>query len=126
MAKKRKVPQLVIQPRRGATGISTGANTLVYLDGKRLGSCYSVTYECDAKSIAYVTLKMYAQVTVKANVRLRKTAKPTNLVGAGKHLAIYTLSNYSPRVIATGVKHWYNGTWQRCKHGFDRLRLSFG
>jgi hypothetical protein len=126
MAKKRHVPQLVIQPRRGATGISTGANTLVTLDGKRLGSCYSVTYECDAKSIAYVTLKMYAQVTVKANVRLRKSARPTNLIAQGKHLAIYTLSNHAPRVIATGLVSWYNEAWQRCKRGFDRLRLSFG
>jgi len=126
MAKKRHIPQLVIQPRRGAAGISTGANTLVTLDGKPLGGCYEITYECNAKEVARVTLKMYAQVIVKANVKLRKKVRPTNMIAGGKHLAIYTLSNYSPRVIATGLNSWYNNVWQRCKHGFDRLRLSFG
>lgn len=97
-----KIPKITVRNREGAEGkISTGANTEVLLDGKRLGSAYFVKFEVHAKKIAKVTIEMYAEIELEANLPLESKTKEsprlTNL--KGKPIGIHTLSNYEPHAI---------------------------
>jgi hypothetical protein len=61
---KSTVPKLRVYTKEGATGVSSGMNTLVELDGKPLPSVSFVKIECKAKAITKVQLEMYVQLDI--------------------------------------------------------------
>ena len=64
-----KVHKIKIKNSSAAQGrMSTGLNTEVYLDGKRLKGVKSFRYALDAKSMATVTMEIYAEVELEARV----------------------------------------------------------
>jgi len=47
--------------------ISTGANTEVWMDGKKLSGCTGFKFEVTAKGVAEITLTMLASVNILAS-----------------------------------------------------------
>ena len=56
--------KIEIRQRAGKTGIMTGANTEVLLDGKNLKFVTSASFKVDAEGVAKVTLEMVGDVVV--------------------------------------------------------------
>lgn len=99
---KSKVSKITIRNRPGAEGaITVGANTEILLDGKRLGGASFVKFEVHARKVAKVTIEMYAEVEVEANVPLQivKEVDTGNVSAKGKTVVRRTLSSYTPTAI---------------------------
>lgn len=73
--------------------ISTGANTQVELDGQPLKGVRFLKIECKPASVVKVTMELYAEVEVEADVALQHTAiNPDEEIKIGD--AIYVLGKY--------------------------------
>lgn len=98
-----KVQKITIRNRPGTEGKCTsGMNTQVLLDGVPIrGACF-VKFEVHAAKTAKVTIEMYAEVELEADVELERHEKEsTKLLNAkGKPLNLYTLSSPYPQVTA--------------------------
>jgi len=93
--KATSVSKISIRPR-GKLGdkISTGANTVVLLNGKMVKGCHRVQLDIEAGVLAKVTMELYAQVDAKVVARLNES----NLqpVPGSKRFAKYELSSHVP------------------------------
>ncbi len=58
------LPVFELKMREGATGPMTGANTELFMDGKKMGSVAGVKVEVRARGLAKITLEMYGQFHV--------------------------------------------------------------
>lgn len=58
---EKKYPLFELRMREGATGLMTGANTELLMDGKKLGTVTNVKIEVGARSMAKITLEMYGR-----------------------------------------------------------------
>lgn len=58
-----KIPTLRVYTKEDASGVSTGANTIVELDGKRLPISF-LKIECKAKAVTKVMMEMYVQLDI--------------------------------------------------------------
>jgi len=67
MAKKvHIVPVFEIRPREGCDDkISTGANTRVFMDGKPLGNCRSITVHAEAGKLTTIKLELWGILKAK-------------------------------------------------------------
>lgn len=83
--RKHRVPKLKIVNRNPGS-ISHGANTLVYLDDKLLGSAFSVKVEFQAKKITKATIEMYIdpEIELDSSLRLASKSKPKSGYVLGK------------------------------------------
>lgn len=60
---------LKIEVKNKAPGkLSTGANTEIYIDGKKASMVKSFKYEVNAKGIGIATVEYYADVNIESNV----------------------------------------------------------
>lgn len=88
--------KIAVRKKPGTEGkISAGANTEIYLDGKLLAGAYFMKFEVHARKIAKVTIEMYAEVEIDAELEL---GAPSLITESGKKLAPYKLSSFSPIV----------------------------
>jgi hypothetical protein len=105
--KQGAVSKLCIKNRAPGT-ISTGANTEVTLDGQRVPGISFLKLEFKPKNIVKVTMEMYCEVEVEADVQLEQTA--TNLYEEYKiGEAIYVLSKYETIGIPKVIKKAQDG-----------------
>ena len=89
-----KAHKIEVRRRPGSEGtIQTGATTQIYLDGKLLGGAYFFKFEVHARKVAKVTIEMFAEVEIDAEVALNEPAPKDK---KGKKLAPFVLSSYSP------------------------------
>lgn len=89
---KGAVSKLTVRNKAPGT-ISTGANTEVLLDGKPLKGVSFLKIEIKPKNVTKVTMEMYCEVEVEADVDLQKTwVNPDEEIKIGD--AIYVLSKY--------------------------------
>ncbi len=66
MAKKVHIPVFEIRPREGCDDkISTGANTRVFMDGKPLGNCRSITVHAEAGKLTTIKLELWGILKAK-------------------------------------------------------------
>lgn len=101
--------KIQVRNRPGAEGkITTGANTEVLLDGKKLNGCRFVKIEVDARKVAKVMLELYAEVEVEVESPLdHESTKDSGLLVHGKPLSVHTISSYSPKFLAQAAKEKY-------------------
>lgn len=60
---------LKIEVKNKAPGkLSTGANTEIYIDGKKASMVKSFKYEVNAKGVGIATVEYYADVNIESNV----------------------------------------------------------
>ena len=67
MSDEKKYPKFELRMREGATGLMTGANTELLMDGKRLGTVSKVRIEVEARGLAKMSLEMWGQFEVTGN-----------------------------------------------------------
>lgn len=67
MSEETKIPKFELRMREGATGLMTGANTELLMDGKRMGTVTKVKVEVEARGLARMTLEMLGQFNVTGN-----------------------------------------------------------
>jgi hypothetical protein len=90
--KQGAISKLCIKNRAPGT-ISTGANTEVTLDGQPVRGVTFLKIEVKPKNILKVTMEMYCEVEVEADVQLEQTTiNPDEEVKIGD--AIYVLGKY--------------------------------
>ncbi len=65
---KSKAPLIEIRQRKGATGIMTGGNTELFLDGKKISNATKVTFEVAASGIARVNIELLGQVAITGRI----------------------------------------------------------
>ena len=53
---------------KNPNGISTGANTEIYIDGQRIKGVKSFKYEVDCKGVGVVTMQYYGNVNINCNL----------------------------------------------------------
>jgi len=64
-----KVSKITIRNRPGTEGeLTRGSNTQLLLDGKPINSAHFVKFEIKSTKLAKVTIELYAEVEVEANV----------------------------------------------------------
>jgi len=61
---KKKMHKIEVRQKEGSEGLMTGANTEVFLDGKRLRCVTSLKFEVKAKGIAKLQLEMLGDYAV--------------------------------------------------------------
>jgi hypothetical protein len=89
-----KVHKIEVRRRPGSEGtLQTGATTQVFLDGKLLAGAYFFKFEVHSRKVAKVTIEMFAEVDVDAEVHL---GEPVLKNKKGKKYAPYVLSSYGP------------------------------
>ena len=62
-----EIPKFELRMREGATGLMTGANTELLMNGKRMGTVTKVKVEVEARGMAKMTLEMFGQFKVVGN-----------------------------------------------------------
>jgi hypothetical protein len=70
MSKKTIGHKFSLQPKAGATGLSTGSNMELYMDGKLMKGVSHVSIDLSARSLAKLTIEVYGNLSVDL------TAKP--------------------------------------------------
>lgn len=75
MAKKSKVPTIKIKQRKGASGVMVGANTEVYIDGKKMNNITGLELTIGARSVAKIKMEMVGKFEFEGNPVLEKTTK---------------------------------------------------
>lgn len=68
----KKTHLLEIRQRRGSKGVMVGANTELFLDGKRVKGARSVSLEVDAKGVAQATIVLIGRFKVSGKVKTNK------------------------------------------------------
>jgi len=68
MAKKFTASKIEIKQRKGSPGIMTGANTEVFLDGKKLTGATKISFEVAANGIARVNVELLGQVAITGKI----------------------------------------------------------
>lgn len=99
---KPRYPKIQVRNRKGAEGkLSVGANMEVLLDGKPLGSANFFKFEVHSRKIAKVTIELYAEVEIDANLplTLTKVEDTGRKASSGKLVERHTLSSYAPVAI---------------------------
>lgn len=77
--------------------ISTGANTVIELNGEPIKYCTFFKMEVKPKSLAKVTIEMYADVEFSGDVELSKREINDNTITING--AVYTLSRLEPVIV---------------------------
>lgn len=75
MSDEKTYPKFELRMREGATGLMTGANTELLMDGKRLSTVTKVKVEVEARGLAKMTLEMFGQFEVTGNFEPEVTEK---------------------------------------------------
>jgi hypothetical protein len=97
-----KFNKITIRNKLGAEDqTSKGANMEILLDGKKLDGAYFAKFEVHARKVAKVTIEMYAEVEIEANVETETNRRESDeLVHLdGRPMGIHAISNYSPVAI---------------------------
>jgi hypothetical protein len=68
VAKKFIAPKIEIKQRKGSTGVMTGGNTEVFLDGKKLKGATKISFEVAANGIARVNVELLGQVAITGKI----------------------------------------------------------
>lgn len=99
----RRIQKITIRNRDGAEDkLSVGANMQVLLDGEPIRGATFVKFEVHSKKVAKVTIELYAEVEIDANVfepQVIKVKETNSRTLDGKALARHTLSSYEPVAI---------------------------
>lgn len=91
------VPHKILVRNKNPGTISTGANTIIELDGKPLKLCKFFKYEVKPGGLAKVTLEFYADVEVQAEVELiQKEVDGAIVLIHGKQ---YVLNRLEPAIV---------------------------
>jgi hypothetical protein len=96
---KYKPSKLTIRPRPNAENyVTNGSNVEILLDGQPLPGLFAVHFDLNARETLKVSLEMYVQLDVEANVELQESdPSPVGKVpGESKIVTKYLLSSYSP------------------------------
>lgn len=74
MAKsKKKAPLIELRQRKNSEGIMTGANTELYLDGKKISNATAVKIEVAANGVAKATVELIGNIVFSGKIgRLEK------------------------------------------------------
>lgn len=98
-----KVSKISIRPRTGTENtISTGANTMVYLDDQPIRGATFVKIEVGARKVAKVMIELFAVVDAEIYAQLEESTKRKTGFHDAKNkkpLAQFELSSYSPKRI---------------------------
>lgn len=61
-------PTVEIRQRKGSKGVMVGANTELYLDGKKIPNATKVSFEVAARGLAKVTIEIIGNVTISGKI----------------------------------------------------------
>lgn len=103
MSQSNKVNKITIRNRPGAEGkLTVGANTQILFNDQPIGGACFVKFEVHARKVAKVTIEMFAEVEIEANVEELQVVKEKDtgaITSKGKALVRRTLSSYAPVAI---------------------------
>lgn len=68
-------PTIEVSQREGSTGVMTGANTVLLVDGKPLKGAQSFAFEVSAKGVAKATITLVGRFKISAKKVLTKKVK---------------------------------------------------
>jgi hypothetical protein len=85
MSQSNKYPVLKIRNKNPGS-ISTGANTIVELDGRKLGNVSFIKIDIKARKVAKVTMELFAEVDIEVTdpdawVDVKETSEPQFVLG---------------------------------------------
>jgi hypothetical protein len=73
--KKVKYPLIEIRQKKGSKGPMVGANTEVFMDGKRLAGATKVSFEVEAIGVAKVKVELLGQVVIVGKLGQYETSR---------------------------------------------------